>query len=109
MAIVCEETGRVLEAIEASKEKIRMYLEAGKGSGIGRPLITLASALEQANNEICADFFFDGRELLRLYKMEYRYQLVDDFINSSEFLFKERFNDRLFHYLHLFQQSVLKE
>lgn len=92
LATAYEETRRISEAIETSKEKIRMALEAGKGNGIGRSLITIASALEQEKDETCADFFFDGRELLGLYKMEYRYQIVDTFINSSNFLFKERFN-----------------
>lgn len=106
LATAYEETGKISEAVETSKEKIRMSLEAGKGNGIGRSLITIAYALEQEKDETCADFFFDGRELLRLYKMEYRYQIVDTFINSSDFLFKERFNAHRDQYRRLSRQSV---
>lgn len=106
LAIAYEETGRLSEAVETSKEKIRMSLEAGKGNGIGRSLITIASALEQEKDETCADFFCDGMELLRLYKMEYRYRLVDTFINSSDFLFKERFNHYHAQHRCLSRQSV---
>lgn len=92
LATAYEETGRLSEAVETSKKKIRMALEAGKGNDVGRSLITIAYALKQKNDETCADFFFNGRELLRLYKMEYRYRLVDTFINSSDFPFKEQFS-----------------
>lgn len=106
LAIAYEETGRVSEARKVSKEKIRMSLEAGKGNSIGRSLITIASALEKENNEECADNFFDGMELLRLYQMDYNYCFVESFVNSPDFLFKERFNHcRDQHHL-LGQQSV---
>lgn len=106
LATAYEDIGKISEAVETSKEKIRMSLEAGKGNDVGRSLITIAYALKQENDETCAKFFCDGRELLRLYKMEYRYQLVDTFINSSDFLFKEQFNRYRDQNLHRYSQSV---
>ncbi len=69
-----------------------MSLEAGKGNGIGRSFITIASALEKEGSENCAAYFYNGLKLLGLYRMNYTYDVVDSFINSSEFLYKEQFS-----------------
>ena len=92
LATSYEETGKTSKAIEVCKEKVRVSLEAGKGNGIGRSFITIASALEKENSEKCAAYFYNGLKLLGLYQMNYIYDVVDSFINSSEFLYKEQFN-----------------
>lgn len=109
LATAYEETGRPSEAVEMSKEKIRMSLEAGKGNGIGRSLITIASALEQREDKECIHFYYQGMELLRLYQMNYRYHCVSSHISSSDFLFKEQFNVQCDQYRNLSRQSVSKE
>ncbi|XCP84369.1 helix-turn-helix transcriptional regulator [Roseburia hominis] len=80
-----EEQGQIEEAILISKNRIEVAMDAGKGNGIGRALITMASAMDQKNDAGCTVYYFLGLDLLKLYKMEKRYQLVREYLTSDEF------------------------
>lgn len=96
-----EECGEISRAISLSEERARVAMEAGKGNGIGRALITLASALTQEKTVLCVPYLVRGMDLLKLYKFETRYQLVDGFVKSDKFQFKKQFNDYLDYIHHL--------
>lgn len=109
LAVAYEEMGKIVEAVEMSKERIQLSLEAGKGNSIGHALITIASALEQEKDEKCIEFYYNGMQILRLYQMNYRYQCVNSYIDSPEFLFKERFSHYRDQAHHRLRQEILDE
>lgn len=77
-------------AIELSERKIGVSITAGNGNGIGRSLIEVADALEKQGNEDCVYYYECGLNLLKLFKMEFRYRLIVDYVNAPEFPYKER-------------------
>lgn len=85
LATAFEETHQVLNAMEACRKRIQISIEAGKGNGIGRSLVTLACALEQKEVNSGRDYLLHGASLLKLYKMNKRYELVKAYINSPAF------------------------
>lgn len=89
LATALEETHQISDAIETCKRRIQVSMEAGKGNGIGRSLVTLACALEQREDRKCRDYFLHGLSLLKLYKMDKRYEVANAYVNSPEFKFKE--------------------
>ncbi|XCP85246.1 helix-turn-helix transcriptional regulator [Roseburia hominis] len=91
LATALEELGQTETAIGYSKERIEVAMEAGKGNGIGRALVTMASAMDQESKEECALFYVRGGDSLKLYRHEARYQLVEKYITSSKFHFYEKF------------------
>ena len=99
LATTYEEAHETRLAINFCIEKIQLSMEAGKGNGIGRSLITLASALEQENDLSFLSVYAHGLNLLKLYKMEQRYQIARAYIFSSAFPFPEKING---YYHHLF-------
>lgn len=90
LATLYEENGITKEAIELSQEKNRILLEAGKGNTAGRSLITIAGALEQQQDESCVSYFQWGMDLLRLYKIDWRYEIMLEYVNRPEFLYRDQ-------------------
>lgn len=109
MATAYEETGRISQTIELCQNNIKMELEVGKGNDLGRFLVTMASALEQDGNCECVKQFLQGARLMKLYKMERRYDLVNNYIQSEEFVFKEELNNFRCQNHHLCQPPELVE
>lgn len=89
LATALEETHQIFDAIETCKRRVQVSMEAGKGNGIGRTLVTLACALEQREDNRCRRYFFHGLSLLKLYKMDKRYELVEAYVNGPTFKFRE--------------------
>lgn len=103
MATAYEETGRTSQAVELCHNNIIMELEAGKGNDLGRFMVTMASALEQEKNPECVRLFLQGAHLMKLYKIEKRYDLVTGYIQSGEFVFKDELNNNYYRIPRLYQ------
>lgn len=92
LAILCEEQGKTELAIELSHDKNEVSLEAGKGNAIGSSMITIASSLEQQQDDSCVAYFQWGMDLLKLYKSNRRYEIMVEYVNRSEFQYHNQIN-----------------
>ena len=90
LAILCEEQGKTELAIELSHDKNEVSLEAGKGNAIGSSMITIASSLEQQQDDSCVAYFQWGMDLLKLYKVDWRYEIMVEYVNRSEFQYRDK-------------------
>ncbi len=90
LATVYEENGITKEAIDLSQKNNQMNLEAGKGNTLGRSLITIAGALEQQQDDSCVAYFQWGMDLLKLYKVDWRYKIMVEYVNRSEFQYRDK-------------------
>lgn len=90
LATVYEENGITKEAIDLSRKNNQMNLEAGKGNTLGRSLITIAGALEQQQDDSCVAYFQWGMDLLKLYKIDWRYEIMVEYVNRSEFQYRDK-------------------
>lgn len=90
LATVYEENGITKEAIDLSQKNNQMNVEAGKGNTLGRSLITIAGALEQQQDDSCVAYFQWGMDLLKLYKIDWRYEIMVEYVNRSEFQYRDK-------------------
>lgn len=90
LATVYEENGITKEAIDLSRKNNQMNLEAGKGNTLGRSLITIAGALEQQQDDSGVAYFQWGMDLLKLYKIDWRYEIMVEYVKRPEFLYRDR-------------------
>lgn len=90
LATVYEENGITKEAIDLSRKNNQMNLEAGKGNTLVRSLITIAGALEQQQDDSCVAYFQWGMDLLKLYKIDWRYEIMVEYVNRSEFQYRDK-------------------
>ena len=82
LASCLEETGQLDEAMQVSKVRIQALLEVGVGSGLGRSLTTIACILEPNNKAESFKRFQQALCLLKLMKMDYRYELVKEYVDK---------------------------
>lgn len=92
LALALEETNRLSSSIEISKEKLPISMEAGKGNHIGFTLASMAGIFEQYKDDDCVHYFVWCKDLHKLYKMNNRYQLVEEYVNNPDFRYKEEVN-----------------
>lgn len=93
LSIVLEDSHQEEAAIELSRERVEVLMTAGMGNGIGRSLVTIAVALAQQNKEECLNYFIWGMDLLKVFKMEFLYRSMLDYVKRAGFPYSERFND----------------
>lgn len=92
LALALEETHQLSASIEISKEKLSISMEAGKGNHIGFTLASMAGIFEQYKDDYCVHYFVWCRDLLKLYKIDKRCLLVEEYINNPDFRYKEEVN-----------------
>lgn len=89
LALALEETYHYAESIEISREKLLVSMETGKGNHIGFTLASIAGIFEQQKKDSCVPHVIWCKDLLKLYKMDNRYQLVEQYVNSPDFRYKD--------------------
>lgn len=79
-----EETHQIEEAIRLLKYKIKKAMEIGKGTEIGRSLVTIACALEQKKDIQCRSYFEQAMEIFQLTDMKEYYTLVKNHMEELD-------------------------
>ena len=86
-----EELGDKQEAVRISEKEIEQTLYAGKGCSTPKPLIILACIKEQNGQEICKKYFKQDLDVLKLYKMDFDYEMVKKYVEDKK-IFHETFS-----------------
>ena len=81
-----EELGDKQEAVRISEKEIEQTLYAGKGCSTPKPLIILACIKEQNGQEICKKYFKQDLDVLKLYKMDFDYEMVKKYVEERGIL-----------------------
>lgn len=79
-----EELGYFEKAIGVCRERIQQTLFAGKGGSLHTSLMVEACILEAQKDVKCKKYFKQDLDLLRLYKMQTNYKLMESYVKTNK-------------------------
>ena len=79
-----EELGYFEKAIGVCRKRIQQTLFAGKGGSLHTSLMVEACILEAQKDVKCKKYFKQDLDLLRLYKMQTNYKLMESYVKTNK-------------------------
>lgn len=84
LAGLLEELGDISRPIELCRKRLKTALSAGQGRTLGRSVTIIACVLERKEKDFGE--FYDALRLLKLMKMDYRFNCVVDYIKKNGYV-----------------------
>ncbi|MBS4982414.1 MAG: transcriptional regulator [Lachnospiraceae bacterium] len=84
LAGLLEELGDISKPIELCRKRLNTALSAGQGRTLGRSVTIIACVLERKEKDFVE--FYDALRLLKLMKMDYRFNCVVDYIKKNGYV-----------------------